>query len=87
MQTALIKKERNDLFNDVLNTFYLRLHVVGHMVQDYSDSEGGNPPPPHRLLFSISSKISFICIIPHRQDSTYYGVCYTIRGALSERLY
>ena len=27
------------LFNDALNTFYLRLYGVGHMVKDHSDSE------------------------------------------------
>ena len=35
------------------------------MVKDHSDSERGNPLPPHGLLFSISSKGSFICIIIH----------------------
>ena len=33
------RKEGNILFNDALNTFYLRLYGVGHMVKDYSDSE------------------------------------------------
>ena len=32
-------KEENVLINDVLNTFYLRLYGVGHMVNDHSDSE------------------------------------------------
>ena len=32
-------KERNVLFNDALNTFYLQLYGVGHMVKDHSDSE------------------------------------------------
>ena len=58
------RKEGNVLFNDALNTFYLRLYGVEHMVKDQSDSERGNPLPPHGLLFSISSKGSFICIIP-----------------------
>ena len=56
--------ERNVLFNDALNTFYLRLYGVRHMVKDHSDSEKGNPLPPHRLLLSINSKGSFICNIP-----------------------
>ena len=30
----------------------------------YSDSEKGNKLPPHRLLFPINSKGSFICTIP-----------------------
>ena len=57
-------RERNVLFNDALNTFYLRLYGVGHMVKDHSDSERGNPLPPHGLLFPINSKGSFICTIP-----------------------
>ena len=52
------------VFNDALNTFYLRLYGVRHMVKDHSDSEKGNPLPPHRLLLSINSKGSFICTIP-----------------------
>ena len=58
------ERERNVLFNDVLNTFYLQLYGVRHMVKDHSDSEIGNLLPPHRLLFLINSKGSFICIIP-----------------------
>ena len=57
------RKEGNVLFNDALNTFYLRLYCVIHMVKDQSDSERKNPLPPHGILFPISSKGSFICII------------------------
>ena len=32
-------KEGNVLFNDTLNTFYLRLHGVRHLVKGHSDSE------------------------------------------------
>ena len=59
-----MERERNVLFNDALNTFYLWLYGVRHMVKDHSDSEIGNPLPPHRLLFPITSKGSFICTIP-----------------------
>ena len=58
------ERERNVLFNDALNTFYLRLYGVRHMVKDHSDSEKGKPLQPHGLLLSISSKGSFICTIP-----------------------
>ena len=58
------ERERNVLFNDALNTFYLRIYGVRHMVKDHSDSEKGNPLPSHRLLVSINSKGSFICTIP-----------------------
>ena len=53
--------------------FYLTTHsthfIYGYMasdvmVTDQSDSEKGNPLPPHRLLFPINSKGSFICTIP-----------------------
>ena len=58
------RKEGNVLFNDALNTFYLRLYGVRHMVKDHSDSEKGNPLHPHRLLLLINSKGYFICTIP-----------------------
>ena len=59
------RKEGSVLFNDALNTFYLWLYGRGHMVEDHSDSERGNPLPPlHGLLFPISSKGYFICSIP-----------------------
>ena len=58
------RKEGNVLFNDTLNTFYLRLYGIGHMVKDHSDSERGNPLLTHGLLFPINSKGSFICTIP-----------------------
>ena len=71
------RKEGNVLFNDALNTFYLRLYGVRHMVKDHSDSERRNPLPPHGLIFPISSKGSFTC--------TIRVICYTSRGALAER--
>ena len=64
LSIRLTRKEGNVLFNDALNTFHLRLYGVGHMVKEHSDSERGNPLPPHGLLFSININGSFICIIP-----------------------
>ena len=58
------RKEGSALFNDGLKTFYLRLYGVRHMVKDHSDSERGNPLPPHGLLFRFNSKVSFICTTP-----------------------
>ena len=58
------RKDGNVLFNDTLNTFYLRLYCIRHMVMDHSDSEKGNLLPPQRLVFPINSKGSFICTIP-----------------------
>ena len=48
-------KEGNVLFNDTLNTFYLKLYSVKHMVKDHSDSERGNPRLTHGLLSPTSS--------------------------------
>ena len=71
--------------------FYLTTHSahfiygyngVRHMVKDHSDSERGNPLPPHGLLFPISSKGSLYAS-SHRQDNTYHDLCYTSRGALA----
>ena len=62
--SPLQEREINVLFNDTLNTFYLRLYGIRHMVKDHSDGERGNPLPPHGLFFSINSKDSFICTIP-----------------------
>ena len=51
--------------------FYLTTHsthfIYGYMasdIKDHSDTEKGNPLPPHRLLLSINSKGSFMCTIP-----------------------
>ena len=76
------RKEGNVLFNDALNTFYLRLYGVGHMVKDHLDSERGNPLPPHGLLFTITARV-LLYASSHRQDNTYHGLCYTSRGALA----
>ena len=61
------RKKGNVLFNDALDTFYLWLYCIGHMVKDHSDSKRENLLPPlHGLFFLISSKGSFICTIPQR---------------------
>ena len=72
-------KRRIVLFNDALNTFYLRLYGIEHIVKENSDSEKGNPLPPCGLLFLISSK-DLLYQSSHRHDSTYHGVCCTTGG-------
>ena len=72
LKLILFRKDGNVLFIDTLNTFYLWLYGVRHMVKDHSDSKRGNPLPPHGLLFPIS-----------RQDNTYHGLSYTSCGALA----
>ena len=51
------RKEGNVIFNDALNTFYLRVYGVRHMVKNHSDCERGNPLPLHGLLFSIIASV------------------------------
>ena len=65
------ERERNVLFNDALNIFYLRLYGVRHMVKDHSDSEKGNLLPPHRLLLLINSKGSFICTREREREKCF----------------
>ena len=67
-------KEGNVLFNDTLNTFYLRLYGVGHMVKDHSDSERGNTLPPHKLLLPISIKGFFY--IHHPTDRIIHTMAF-----------
>ena len=55
------------------------------MVKDHSDSEKGNPLPPHRLLFPIAARVLLYAPY-HRQDSTYHGLCYTSRVKVYDSL-
>ena len=70
-ETASVKQE--ELFYlTTHSTHFIYGYMTSDMVKDHSDSERGNPLPPHGLLFPINSK-----------DSTYHGLCYTSRGALA----
>ena len=84
------RKEANVLFNNSLNTFYLRLYGIRYMLNDHSDSEKGNPLPPHGLLFPIkvchgdiivnwiTTKVSF-CFFQHCEGVSEH--CYICRAA------
>ena len=76
------ERERNVLFNDALNTFYLRLYGVRHMVKDHSDSEKGNRCRIIGYSFRLTARV-LLYAPSHRQDNTYHGLCYTSRGALA----
>ena len=70
------RERERDVFNDALNTFYLRLYGVINMVKNHSDSERGNPLRPlNGLLFPIISKGFIIYVPSHRHDNTYHGLC------------
>ena len=64
------RKEGNILFNDALNTFYLRLYGVGHMVKDHSDSERGNPLPKQKEHPMWQQRVSSLAISVVLYDAT-----------------
>ena len=63
------------LFNDALNTFYLRLCGVRHMVENRSDSEKGNPMPP-RGLGALDGTRNSSMGPPRRIDPTTHRSCH-----------
>ena len=50
-------KEGNVVFNDALNTFYLRLYGVRHMAKVPSDSERGNPCRHIEYSFQLTARV------------------------------
>ena len=63
------------------STHFIYGYMASDMVKDHSDSEKGNPLPPHRLLFPINSRFFYM---HHPTDRiTYHSLCYTSRGALT----
>ena len=76
------RKEGNVLFNDALDTFYLRLYGVRHLVKDHSDSEKGNRYRHMGYSFRLAARV-LLDTLSYRQDNTCHGLCYTSRGALA----
>ena len=77
------RKEIHVLFNDTLNTFYLRSYGVRHVVKDHSDGEREETRCRH---VGYSFRIAAMVILyasSHRQDNTYHGLCYISRGTLT----
>ena len=67
------RKEVNVLFNNALNTFYLWLYGIGHMVKDHSDGERGNLCCHMGYSFRLAARV-LLYAPSHRQDSTYLGL-------------
>ena len=67
--------------------FILRLYGVGHMVKDDSDSEGGNPLPPHGLFFRLTARV-LLYAPSHRRAARHSSVVDrpTARGAVVCRI-
>ena len=58
------RKEGNVLFNDTLNTFYLWLYGIGHMVKDHSAKERKPASAitwatQKDLLYALSHRITY----------------------------
>ena len=82
-------KEGNVLFNDALNTFYLRLYGIGYMVSDIwlrTILIVRKETRCHHIGYSFQLTARVLLYAPfHRQDSTYHSLCYTSRGHWLER--
>ena len=76
------EREKNVLFNDALNTFYLRLYGIRHMVKDHSDSEKETRCRHIGYSFRLTARV-LLYAPSHRQDNTHHGLCYTSRGTLA----
>ena len=76
------RKEGNVSFNDALNTFYLRLYGVTHMVKDHSDSDKETRCCHIGYSFHLITRV-LLYAPSHRHDNTYHSLCYTSRGALA----
>ena len=79
---AIGRKEGNVLFNDALNTFYLRLYGVKHMVNDIQIAREKTRCRHMCYYFRLAARV-LVYALSHRQDSTFHGLCYTSRGALA----
>ena len=83
------RRERNLLFNDSLDTFYLWLYDVGRMVRDNTNVKNENPlPQHHELLFPrylLYTARDLVYSLSQRQDSSYHGQRHASGGELLER--
>ena len=78
------RNEGNVLFNDALNTFYLRLYGVRHMVKDRSDCERKPAATTWANSFQLASRVLSYAS-SQRQDNIYHSICYTSHGAAGMR--
>ena len=69
-----LKIKERFLFNDAVNTFYLRLYGVRHMVKDHSDSERGNPLRHMGYSFRLTARVLLYAPI-YNANSRYHSLC------------
>ena len=75
-------KEGNVLFNDALNTFYLRLYGVNIWLRTTQIAREETRCCHIGYSFQLAARV-LLYASSHRQDSIYHGLCYTSRGALA----
>ena len=76
------KQEANVLFNDALNTFYLRFMVSDIWLRTILIVRKETRCCHIGYSYRLTARI--ILYAPSlRQDNTYHGLCYTSRGALA----
>ena len=80
------RKEGNVLFNDALNTFYLRLYGVRHMLRTILIVRKETRCRHMGYSFRLTARV-LLYAPSHRQVSTYHGLCYTSRRALAGTRY
>ena len=78
----IMDKEGNVLFNDALNTFYVRLYGVRHMAKDHLIVRKETRCRNIGYSFRLTARV-LLYALSHRQDSTYHGLYYTSCGALA----
>ena len=82
--TVVRERERNVLFNDALNTFYLRLYGVRHILWLRTILIVRKETRCRHIGYSYRLAARVLLYAPsHRQDNTYHGLSYTSRGALA----
>ena len=78
----VLLRKGNALFNDALNTFYLRLYGVIHMVNTTQIVREETCCCHMGYFFRLAARV-LLYAPSHRQDSTYHSLWYTSRGALT----
>ena len=76
------KKGANVLFNDILNTFYLRSYVVRYMVKYHWDNVREETLCRHVKIYSFWLTSEHLYALSHTHNNTYHGLFYTNHGTL-----
>ena len=83
IEVKLLTKGKKKIFNDALNTFYLRLYL-GSDIWLRTILIVRKETRCRQIGYSYRLTARVILYAPsHRQDNTYHGLCYTSRGALA----